>query len=176
MADVGIPPVGFVGVGVGCGNVAVVFVLAAATWELGVIAVHALVAAMMAGLIWTMQVVHYPLFARISAADAETYQRDHMRRITQLVGPLMVVQGVLVWVLFLAPPDGVERWLVTASGLAQALALGWTAAYFAPLHGRLADEGYSAAAVRRLVQANWIRTIAWTTSAATAVAIAFTVD
>ncbi len=150
--------------------------LAAATWELGAVGAHALVAAMMAGLIWTMQTVHYPLFAAVGPDEAEAYQRDHMRRITRLVGPLMVVQGVLAWVLFLAPPDGVDRWLVTVSGLAQAVALGWTAFWFAPLHGRLAAEGYSPSAVARLSNANWIRTVAWTVSAVAAVAIAFTVD
>lgn len=150
--------------------------LAITSTDQAVLGTHLFAAVAMAGVIWTMQFVHYPLFALVGPDDAARYQQRHMRAITYVVTPLMVVQGLLVWVLFIWPPDGVGRWLITVSGVAQAVALVWTAGYFAPLHGRLAAEGYSVEAVRRLVMANWVRSAAWTVSAVAAVVMLAVAD
>ena len=42
------------------------------------------------GLIWFVQVVAYPLFARVAVADFLAYHESHSRLITYVVGPLMV--------------------------------------------------------------------------------------
>ena len=41
----------------------------------------------MVGLIWTMQVVHYPMLASHSALAPATAAQEHQRRITPVVGP-----------------------------------------------------------------------------------------
>lgn len=115
----------------------------------------------MIGLIWFVQVVHYPLFAAVGEAGFEHYAREHQRRTTWVVAlPMGVEAATSVW-LALRPPPGVPPLLAWAGlGL---VALLWisTWALQVPEHGRLA-RGYDAAAVRRLVRGNWVRTVAWT--------------
>ena len=58
------------------------------TADLLVLFVHAFATVTMVGVIWTCQLVHYPLFARVGAAGYEAYQRAHMNRIAMIVGPM----------------------------------------------------------------------------------------
>lgn len=46
----------------------------------------------MVGLIWPIQVVHYPLFSSVGAEQFQEYSEDHQRLITYLVLPLMFVE------------------------------------------------------------------------------------
>lgn len=119
--------------------------------------VHAAATWAMVGLIWTVQVVHYPLLEGIDRARYPRWQRRHMTLITWLVGPLMAVEAGTAAALLVTRPSA---W--TWSG-AVLLALVWllTATVQAPLHGRLAREGFDARLHRRLVTSNWLRTAAW---------------
>ena len=42
------------------------------------------------GLIWTIQLVHYPLFDGVGAEGFAAYERRHAAAITWLVAPLML--------------------------------------------------------------------------------------
>jgi hypothetical protein len=121
---------------------------------------HAAATWAMVGLIWFVQVVHYPLFGRVGADAFPAYEREHQRRTTWVVMVLMPVELVtgiaLVWVR----PEGVAPAAVLAGmGL---LAVVWvsTGLWQAPLHGRLGG-GYDAVLAGRLVASNWLRTAAW---------------
>ena len=59
------------------------------------LALHALATVMMAGLIWFVQLVHYPLFAFVGASDFVLYDREHTRRVTWIRGPHRGCLGVL---------------------------------------------------------------------------------
>ncbi|MFT5570163.1 MAG: hypothetical protein ACI8QD_002040 [Cyclobacteriaceae bacterium] len=112
------------------------------------------------GLIWVIQLVHYPGFARIGVQEHQAYHSFHMRSITYIVGPSMAIElaSSLGLLLFLDKlPSPTAFWI--ASGL---LAIIWahTAFIAVPLHGKLASS-YSLEIVDRLVSANWWRTIAW---------------
>jgi hypothetical protein len=124
------------------------------------------VAAALAGLIWTIQLVHYPLFARVGADDWPRYEAEHRRRITWLVGPLMVVNVGLGIALFVAdrnPLSGLNAGLAVAVFAATGL-------IYAPMHAAL--ESYaSEAAIARLVRANWARTATWTLQVIVALAL-----
>lgn len=115
----------------------------------------------MIGIIWFVQVVHYPLFARVGADGYPAYQAAHGRRTTLVVaGPMLLEAGTGLW-LALAPPPSLppgRAWL----GLAL-IGVIWlsTALLQVPMHGRL-ERGFDAAAHRRLVLGNWVRTVAWT--------------
>jgi len=61
--------------------VSVLVVGAVATWA-------------MVGLVWTVQLVHYPMLATRSAQAPVDAMVDHQRRITWLVGPLMGTETV----------------------------------------------------------------------------------
>jgi hypothetical protein len=44
----------------------------------------------MTGLIWFVQLVHYPLFGRVGPADFAQYLLSHQHRTTLIVAPLML--------------------------------------------------------------------------------------
>ena len=126
--------------------------------------VHLTATAMMAGLIWFVQVVHYPLFASVPAAASIDYAHRHQRATAQVVGAPMAVEGVCALWLFVAPPDGVGRMLPFVAGVVLAVVLGSTVLLQVPRHGRLAatsDPADIADVVKGLVVTNWIRTIGW---------------
>ncbi len=113
------------------------------------------------GLIWTIQVVHYPLFAGVGEDRFTAYEANHARLITLVVGPLMLVEAATTLLFITIRPSGVPAWTAWV-GLAL-LAIIWvsTAVLQVPAHGRLA-EGFDSSVHAGLVGTNWIRTIAWT--------------
>lgn len=124
----------------------------------------------MFGVLWTMQLVHYPLMRYIPADAFVDYESHHTRAITNVVGPLMAVEGICVLALFFARPDFIPLWLVLAGCFFESVVIGTTAFVSAPLHGRL-EHGLDQSLLDRLIRTNWIRTIGWTARAAVAVAM-----
>ena len=49
----------------------------------------------MTGLIWFVQVVHYPLFERVAVQIFASYQQAHQRLTTWVVAPALLVQAPL---------------------------------------------------------------------------------
>ena len=99
--------------------------------------------------------------AWVGRAGFATYEVNHTRRTGWIVAPLMLVEALLAVVLAVRPPVGVSAPTVwVACGL---LGIIWlsTAVLQVPMHRRLL-HGFDAAAHRRLVSSNWIRTYAWT--------------
>jgi hypothetical protein len=127
------------------------------------------VAAMLTGLIWTIQVVHYPLFAQVGREHFAAYEAAHTQTITLLVGPLMLAEVALgLAALFLAP-----SWLrAFAFGLVVVIWLS-TAFLQVPLHTRL-SSGFDADAQRALVATNWLRTASWSLRTGMLAWLAFT--
>lgn len=122
------------------------------------------------GLIWTVQIVHYPLLSGVGTDGFHAYHGRHAQAITWIVGPLMLAEIVLAASLALTPVAGVSA-LLSWVGLALVgLAWGATALVSVPLHRRL-DAGFDAGVHRRLVDTNWIRTAAWTARGAIALAM-----
>ena len=130
-----------------------------------VFAVHYAATLFMAGVIWVVQVVHYPLFARVGAAGYAAYQAGHVRLIAYVVTPVMLLElaTAVAWGAAFAKRGPAGAAWVNLAGLA--VIWGSTALLQVPAHGRLA-EGFDAAAHRRLLDTNWIRTIVWSLRAA----------
>lgn len=122
---------------------------------------HVVATAVMAGIIWFVQVVHYPLMALVGRDGYPAYQAAHARRTTWVVMPPMLVEMATgVWLALRPSPymPAAVAWI----GLAL-LAVVWGSTFFlqVPEHGRL-ERGFDPDAHRRLVRGNWIRTVAWT--------------
>jgi hypothetical protein len=122
----------------------------------------------MTGLIWFVQVVHYPLFAGVAepagAHGWRAYAAAHGRRTTWVVAAPMLVElaaslAMLRWRPAFVPPH--TAWLGAAL-----VAVVWasTALLQVPRHDEL-GRGWAPRAHRRLVQGNWVRTGAWTARA-----------
>ena len=119
----------------------------------------------MAGLIWFVQVVHYPLFAAVGNSEFPAYSRLHQSLTTFVVGPPMLVEALTAGMLVVTRPAGVSAWLAW-TGFALVIVI-WasTALLQIPAHGRLAS-GFDASTAATLVSGNWIRTVAWSARAA----------
>ncbi len=112
------------------------------------------------GLIWTIQVVHYPLFARVGAEAFALFHAEHTARITLLVGPLMCAEVACAAWLVAATPPGTRAWAWAA---AACVAVAWldTGLRAVPLHGRL-GAALDPVLVEALVRVNLVRALAWT--------------
>ncbi len=121
-----------------------------------ILLIHAAATWFMTGLIWFVQIVHYPLFARVGAEAWPPYGERHRAATTTVVMPVMLIElAAAAWLAW----DRADALAVTGLAL---LALVWASTFLVqvPLHTRLGG-GHDAAVVRRLVATNWVRTIAW---------------
>jgi uncharacterized membrane protein len=115
----------------------------------------------MTGLIWFVQIVHYPLLRAVGSSGYAAYQEQHMRLTTVVVAPLMLLEAATaLWLIFDRPGSVSRAQAWTGLGL---LALIWssTAWLSVPRHEAL-RHGFDASAHAALVATNWIRTAAWT--------------
>lgn len=124
----------------------------------------------MFGVIWMVQIVHYPLMRYVPGPEFARFETAHRVRISWVVGPLMAVEGVCVLAFLFAPPAGLVWWLPWAGAAAEAVAIGTTVFVSAPLHERL-NAHFDQASLDRLVTTNWVRTFAWTARAGVAIAM-----
>lgn len=112
------------------------------------------------GLIWTIQLVHYPSFRYVP--DFSEFHRHHTTSISLIVAPLMVAElAVTAWVSYRS--SFAWTWVVP---LVIVLVI-WALTFFRaiPLHKSLAarrDNGV----IEALVLINWPRTLLWTVKAA----------
>ena len=116
----------------------------------------------MVGLIWMVQIVHYPMFDRVGVEQFVRYEADHTRLITPVVGvPMLIELGSAIGLLLVCWQNPQQRALLGAA-LMMLLAIWLTTAFWSvPCHSKLAS-GYDAVSHRSLVMSNWVRTILWT--------------
>jgi hypothetical protein len=121
----------------------------------------------MTGIIWFVQIVHYPLFALVPAAAFARYEAAHATRTGWVVGPLMCAElatAMLMLSTTVRPPTIGRAAAMAGAGLVVVIWLS-TGVVQVPLHNRL-SAGLDEGAVSALVATNWIRTLAWTARAA----------
>jgi uncharacterized membrane protein len=122
----------------------------------------------MAGLIWFVQLVHYPLMGEVGDAGWRRYERLHQQRTTWIVGPAMLVEAVSAGWLVVhgmgAETPGADLMIALIGG--GLLLIIWisTFALQVPAHRRL-ERGFDAGAHARLMRTNWIRTACWSARA-----------
>ena len=115
----------------------------------------------MAGVIWFVQVVHYPLFARVGEEVFTTYESLHTMRTGWVVAPIMLLELGSTCMLLVERPASLS---LNAIIFLVACTLGvWASTFFiqVPLHGKLVNGG-DPETIQRLVSTNWIRTVLWT--------------
>jgi len=119
----------------------------------------------MTGMIWSMQVFEYPLFARVGRQEFPAYHAAHNRRLPVFVILPSLLAFASAVVLFWIRPASVPLWSVALVVALDLAVLVSTVAWQAPLHARLDREGFSAEVISTLVRSNWIRTVLWTINA-----------
>ncbi|MCX7408585.1 MAG: hypothetical protein NTZ32_10945 [Planctomycetales bacterium] len=114
----------------------------------------------MVGLIWFVQVVHYPLFASVGNLEFPYYEQRHTALTTWVVAPPMLIEGATAVLLIWFRPTSVAQWSLWA-GLAL-LGVSWlsTAVIQVPCH-EILSKAFDPVVHQRLVSTNWLRTAAW---------------
>ena len=117
----------------------------------------------MTGLIWFVQIVHYPLFTAVGSSGFISYARRHAKLTGYVVGlPMLVELGTSLAAL--APtlrPAFVSSSAAALSAVLLLLIWAVTGLIQVPLHDQLCRE-HNPRLIVRLVRTNWIRTIGWT--------------
>lgn len=139
---------------------------------------HLAVTWYLVGLIWTIQRVHYPSMAFVDPHPERAVQaeRQHCDRIFWIVGPMMLIEGALAVILFFVIGwlNGNDAKSLSLPGLGIVLLLViWisTAMIQMPLHEQLLKQP-NPTVQQRLVNSNWIRTVAWSVRGLVALLIA----
>lgn len=115
---------------------------------------NGLLTSLMTGVIWLVQLVHYPLFLGLDHSTFPKWHQFHSRKITLIVAPLMVLELLISFLLFLG-------WPMAISILFFVLTLFiWACTFFisVPLHNCLEEKGFELKVIRKLINTNWLRT------------------
>ncbi len=115
----------------------------------------------MTGLIWLVQMTHYPYFFYTSDKEFVHAQSFHMRSISYVVMPIMVIELISAIYLLIEPEFKLIKLEIIIAFIL--LILIWITTYFlsVPLHEKLL-EGKDISHIDKLVISNWWRTILWT--------------
>ena len=114
----------------------------------------------MTGLIWFVQVVHYPLYNKIAVDSFAIYETIHCQITTLVVGPPMIVEALTAILLVYQRPKEITAWLAVLGFFLVAIIWLATLIYSIPNHAVL-SSGFDKRAYQDLCDFNWIRTIAW---------------
>ncbi|MCB9266084.1 MAG: hypothetical protein H6558_13730 [Lewinellaceae bacterium] len=120
--------------------------------------IHLFLSLYMTGLIWFVQVVHYPLMGRVGTERFTTYEQGHTRLTFWVTAPPMLLELATGIALLCFSPFSVV-FQVNLAGIV----LLWASTFFVqvPLHNQL-SEAFRSSAHRRLMNTNWVRTVLWT--------------
>ena len=114
----------------------------------------------MVGLIWLIQIVHYPLFKVVGKNEFQTYHNEHIVLITPLVGTVMIIELISSILLVVFPPKNVSL-TIPIIGLILIFIIWASTAFLQIPHHNALSKAYELEAHNLLVQTNWIRTISW---------------
>ena len=120
--------------------------------------IHFISTVFMAGIIWFVQIVHYPLFHRVGENESRSYASEHQKRTSWVVGFPMLAEGVTTLWLFFDPVNG--RLLPFIGGLILLKVHLSTVFLQVPKHSLLINS-HTFDVINALIKTNWIRTIGW---------------
>lgn len=120
--------------------------------------IHIALTAIMTGVIWVIQLVHYPSFHYVNMVVYTKFQKFHMFRISFIVMPVMILEIITAMLFFVFS----SSWLYILNMFLLVLIWLSTALLSVPCHTRL-EKAYSYDDVDKLVKTNWPRTLLWST-------------
>ncbi|MBK8398700.1 MAG: hypothetical protein IPL26_26060 [Leptospiraceae bacterium] len=118
------------------------------------------------GLIWTIQIVHYPLFSLVGEKEFIAYHSAHSSQISKIVIPLMLLELISTllncFYIPFAKSNDFEFKILNYSGILFVIIV-WFSTFLlsVPEHNVLAN-GWNNESIQKLVITNWVRTIVWT--------------
>lgn len=125
---------------------------------------HVFLTLFMLGVIWFVQLIHYPLLNLIEGKNFCLYERCHFRRMIYVISLPMLIEFITGWwLLYEKIPVGPVGLLRVNAAL---LTLIWISSFCVqvPMHYKLTKR-FDKGAYYHLVSTNWIRTVAWSVRA-----------
>tara|TARA_Y100000816_G_scaffold79336_1_gene54102 strand:+ start:279 stop:695 length:417 start_codon:yes stop_codon:yes gene_type:complete len=119
---------------------------------------HLTSTSIMVGVIWVIQLVHYPSFKYVKESDFIIFQKYHMNNISYIVFPVMFTELVTALFIFFS---GEESLFFVLSLICLFLIWAITGVLFTKYHSIL-KEGKDLKMIKKMIRANWIRTLLWT--------------
>jgi hypothetical protein len=112
---------------------------------------------LLTGVIWTIQIVHYPSFHYIDKISFTNFHHFHERRISIIVMPLMLIELTTSTALYINNMSSI----VFALNLLIVVLI-WCSTFFVqvPIHSILSHKK-DKKLIEKLVNTNWIRTFLW---------------
>lgn len=119
--------------------------------------IHFSLCLLMSGVIWMVQIVHYPSFKFIDEKRFNSFSAFHVKAISYIVLPLMFCELATATLLAIKRPD-----LVFISNLFLLICI-WLVTFFIsmPLHKKLGSKR-DTQDIDKLILSNWPRTALWT--------------
>ena len=116
---------------------------------------------LLTGLIWSIQLVSYPLFSLVDREKFCDFERKFQKKISFLLFPWMVLECFFSILMLTVAKEGVDK-IVTCLLFIPLLFI-WFSTFCLqiPEHVELSN-GFNFKNLKRLTLTNWIRTVAWT--------------
>lgn len=113
------------------------------------------------GLIWVIQLVHYPSFHYIEENIFSTFAQFHSKRITRIVLPMMFIELISAFIILLASDLGqLSFTLFIVNFVIIVLIWSCTFCLSMPCHKELMRE-INKPIINKLIRTNWPRTVLW---------------
>ena len=119
---------------------------------------HLTSTSIMVGIIWVIQLVHYPSFKYVKDSDYIIFQKYHMSNISYIVFPSMFTELITSLLIFFS---GEKSFLFMLSMICISLIWVITGVLFTKFHSTL-QKGKDLKMIEKMIKANWIRTLLWT--------------
>jgi hypothetical protein len=114
------------------------------------------------GVIWVLQLNHYPLYVKVGQHEFRDYLTAHNGRILLPIVLPSIAAFISSLLLLWRQPVQIPNWSLWLVNLLNAATLLSTIFVQGPAHNQLARGGYSEILIRKIITTNWLRTIAWT--------------
>ena len=125
----------------------------------------------MVGVIWFVQIIHYPLYRKIKEGFVQ-YERAHLRRMAFFAGFLMIVEAATAIMMIPMLPTGLATSLAIVNIVLLVLIWLSTLLFSVASHQKLSTH-FSNKTLRALIGTNYVRATLWTAKAAALLYLTF---
>lgn len=111
---------------------------------------------LLAGLIITIQFIHYPLWRYVSKDKLKLFEKSHQKIITPIVSSLMLVEAITAFYLLKTKEPIFLTNFIALLGI-------WASTFFlqVPMHQKILKGLDLDQSIERLIKTNYIRTFLW---------------
>ncbi len=121
------------------------------------IVLHIVSTSIMVGVIWVMQLLHYPALLYVKNETFRQFQNFHMTKISIIVVPIMLIELVSGFIIYL---QGERSFEFLASFVLMIILWIMTGLIFTKFHSKL-RKSKDIRIINKMIFLNWYRTLFW---------------